>query len=272
MHIQEMASLTGKIALVTGGSRGIGLEIARGLGEAGAAVAIVARGKVELDNAVEDLTQSGIRTIGIAHDLSVLADMKTLVERVRGDLGEIDILVNNAAISFLSDAVDHTIEDWLRVMDVNTNSIFFLSQEVARQCMIPRKSGKIVNISSIGALGGTAIDSPFIVSYSASKGAVVSMTKALATEWGAHNINVNVIAPGNFPSAMTEYTLPPEHRERVLAKTPLRRVGGVDDMKGVVLFLASELSRHVTGQLIAVDGGLTSTNYSALPVPSSERE
>lgn len=267
MHISEMSDLTGKTALVTGGSRGIGLEIARGLGEAGASVAIVARGERELDQAVQILTESGITAVGIAHDLSRLDAIPELVEKVCEKLGPIDILVNNAAVSFLSSAVDHTIEDWLRVMDINTNSIFFLSQEVARRCMIPRNQGKIVNIASIGALGGTAIDSPFIVSYSASKGAVVSMTRALATEWGVHNINVNVIAPGNFPSAMTEYTLPPEHRERVLAKTPLRRVGGTDDMKGVVLFFASELSRHVTGQLITVDGGLTTTNYSALSKP-----
>jgi gluconate 5-dehydrogenase len=191
--------------------------------------------------------------------------MDSLVDRVVTELGDIDILVNNAAVSYVSALEDHTLADWTRVMDVNTNSVVFLTQAVGKRCMIPRGAGKVVNLSSIGGMAGTAIDGPWLTAYSASKAAVAGFTKALATEWGRFNINVNVIAPGNFPSAMTEDTLAPEHSQRVLMKTPLGRTGGRDDMKGVALFLGSEASRHVTGHVIPVDGGLTSVNYSSLP-------
>lgn len=268
MKTPQMFHLTGKVALVTGGSRSIGLDIARGLGEAGARIAIISRTASEVEAAAEQLRSEGIEAIGFAHNLAELDRMSVLVDRVVAELGDIDILVNNAAISFVSSMAEHTIEDWRRVMDINANSVAFLTQEVGTRCMIPRRTGKIVNFTSIGGMGGTAIDGPFLPAYSASKAAVIGFTRALATEWGRFGINVNVIAPGNFPSAMTEYTLPAEHKQRVLMKTPLGRTGGRDDMKGVALFLASEASRHVTGHLIPVDGGLTAVNYSSLPSTS----
>ncbi|MCU1477815.1 MAG: gluconate 2-dehydrogenase [Subtercola sp.] len=262
--VTSMFDLSGKVALVTGGSRGLGLDMARGLGEAGASVAITARHADEVIAAVQSLRADGITAFGVPHDLSDLTAMPELVDQIVAELGEIDILVNNAALSIVSAAEEHSLADWNAVMDINITSMFFLSQAVGVRCMIPRRTGKIVNISSIGGLGGTAIDTPYIVSYSASKGAVISLTRALATEWGRHNINVNVIAPGNFPSSMTESTLPKAHHDRVMAKTPLGRVGGRDDLKGVAVFFASEASRHVTGQLIVVDGGAFTTNYSAV--------
>jgi len=146
-------------------------------------------------------------------------------------------------------------------MDLNINSLFFLSKEVVNRCMIPRRRGKILNISSTGGLGGNAIDAPRIISYNASKGAVISITRALATEWGRYNINVNCIAPGTFPSDMTAATLPEAHRRRVLAKTPLGRLGGEDDIKGVAAFFVSEASRHLSGQFVVLDGGAFTTNY-----------
>jgi NAD(P)-dependent dehydrogenase (short-subunit alcohol dehydrogenase family) len=264
MKASEMFDLSGKVALVTGGSRGLGLDIARGLGEAGATVVVTARNEAEVELAVASLQGDGIAAFGIVHDLSRLDEMESYVNRVVASVGDVDVLVNNAAISIVNAAEDHSRADWATVMDINVNAMFFLSQQIGRRCMIPRRSGKIINISSIGGLGGTAIDTPYIVSYSTSKGAVISLTRALATEWGRHNINVNVIAPGNFPSAMTAHTLPAAHHERVMAKTPLRRVGGRDDLKGVAVFFASEASRHVTGQLIVVDGGAFTTNYSAI--------
>jgi gluconate 5-dehydrogenase len=258
-----MFELTGKVALVTGGSRGLGLQIARGLGEMGARVAVSARGADELASAAAQMEAAGITVAAIRHDLAELDTVGTLVDGVVDALGDIDILVNNAAVAITGAAETTPAQDWNRVMDLNINAMFFLTQEVARRCMIPRRAGKIINISSIGGLGGTAIDTPYIASYSASKGAVISLTRALATEWGRHNINVNAIAPGNFPSVMTAATLPQAHHARVMSKTPLGRVGGADDLKGVAVFFASEASRHLTGQFVVVDGGAFTTNYPA---------
>lgn len=263
VNARDLFDLEGKTALVTGGSRGLGLYMAHGLAEMGARVAITARSEDALGEAAEDLRGRGATVAAIPHDLSRLDAMDDLVDRVTGELGEIDILVNNAGVAIAGAAEDCEPADWHRVMDVNINAMFFLSQAVARRCMIPRESGKIVNISSIGGLGGTAIDTPYIASYSASKGAVISLTRALATEWGRFNINVNAIAPGNFPSRMTAATLPGAHHARVLSKTPLGRVGHEDDIKGVAAFFASEASRHLTGQFVVLDGGAFTTNYPA---------
>lgn len=264
MRIPQMFDLTGRVAIVTGGSRGLGLEMARGLGEAGASVVVTSRTVADVDSAVAELQTQGITAHGVAWDLSRIDTLEDYVERVVEVAGEIDILVNNAAISIVSAAEETTTEDWAQVLDINLNAVFFLTRAVAASCFIPRRSGKVLNISSIGGLGGTAIDSPYIASYSASKGAVISLTRALATEWGKYDINVNVIAPGNFPSAMTEHTLSPEHHERVMSTTPLQRVGGADDLKGVAVFFVSDAARHVSGQLIVVDGGAFTTNYPAV--------
>jgi NAD(P)-dependent dehydrogenase (short-subunit alcohol dehydrogenase family) len=261
MNTRDMFDLTGRVALVTGGSRGLGLAMAHGLGELGAKVAITARSEDELAAAAGELRAAGTTVAAIPHDLADLDRVGTLVDRVVDELGDVDVLVNNAGVAITGAAEETPAEDWNRVMDVNINAMFFLTQAVGRRCMIPRRSGKIINISSIGGLGGTAIDSPNIVSYSASKGAVISLTRALATEWGKYNINVNAIAPGNFPSKMTEATLPPAHLARVLSKTPLGRVGVDDDVKGVAVFFASEASRHLTGQFVVLDGGAFTTNY-----------
>lgn len=266
MDVKDLFELGGKVALVTGGSRGLGLQMAHGLGEMGARVAITARSEADLAAAKEELEAEGIEVLALRHDLAEIDRAGALVDQVVDGLGDIDILVNNAGVAINRAATETSAEDWNFVMDVNINGLFFLTREVAQRCMIPRRTGKIINISSIGGLGGTAIDDPFLASYSASKGAVVSLTRALATEWGRHNINVNVLAPGNFPSKMTEATLPPAHRARVLSKTPLDRVGGDDDIKGIVVFFASEASRHLSGQCVVVDGGAFTTNYPTVPV------
>jgi gluconate 5-dehydrogenase len=265
MNARDMFDLTGKIALVTGGSRGLGLQMARGLGEVGASVAITARSELDLATARKELENVCTRVLAVPHDLTDLNRIDALVDRVIDEFGEVDVLVNNAAVAITGAADEVPAEDWHRVMDVNINALFFLTQAVARRSMIPRRTGKVINISSVGGLGGTAIDKPYIASYSAAKGAVISLTRALATEWGQYNINVNAIAPGNFPSQMTAATLPVAHQARVLSKTPLARVGGPDDLKGVAVFFASEASRHLTGQYVVVDGGASTTLY-----PSTE--
>jgi gluconate 5-dehydrogenase len=261
MNTREMFDLTHKVALITGGSRGLGFYMATGLAELGAAVALTARSERDLADAAARLEAVGARVLAVPHDLAEVDATERLVDEVVDGLGDIDILVNNAGIALASPAEEHPPEYWERVMNVNINALFFLSQEVARRCMIPRRRGKILNISSTGGLGGNAIDAPRIISYNASKGAVISITRALATEWGRYNINVNCIAPGTFPSEMTAATLPEAHRRRVLAKTPLGRVGGEADIKGVAAFFVSEASRHLTGQYVVLDGGAFTTNY-----------
>lgn len=261
MNAREMLDLSGRVAVITGGSRGLGLYMASGLAEMGAAVALVARSESDLAKAAQRLEAAGARVLIVPHDLSDVHAADRLVDQVVAGLGEIDILVNNAAIALPAPAEDYPREYWDRVMDININSLFFLSKEVANRCMIPRRQGKILNISSTGGLGGNAIDAPRIISYNASKGAVISITRALATEWGRYNINVNCIAPGTFPSDMTAATLPEAHRRRVLAKTPLGRLGGEDDIKGVAAFFVSEAARHLSGQFVVLDGGAFTTNY-----------
>ena len=193
----------------------------------------------------------------VAGDLSKFATIPAMVEQVIAKLGPIDILVNNAGTTWGAPAEDHPAEAWDKVMDLNINAMFFLSQEVGRRCMIPRRSGKIVNIASVAGLSGNPPGMQTIA-YNTSKGAAVNFTRALAAEWGQYNINVNAICPGFFPSKMTHGLLG-VIGDAVIAQTPLGRLGGDEDLKGLVALLASEASRHLTGQAIVVDGGQSIT-------------
>ena len=252
MLVRELFDLSGRIALVTGGSRGLGLGIATALGEMGARVAIAARKADELQEAGAHLAQLGIEAQAIVADLADLAAIPKLVEQVAERLGDIDILVNNAGTTWGAPAETHPADAWHKVMTLNVDATFFLSQEVARRSMIPRRRGKIINMASIAGLsGGLGLST---VAYNTSKAAIIQCTRTLAAEWGKYNINVNALCPGFFPSKMSRGVL--ERIEPViLARTPLQRLGGEDDLKGAVAFLASEASRHVTGQYVAVDGG-----------------
>lgn len=255
MAVRSLLDLTGKVAVVTGGSRGIGLQMAEALGEMGAQVAITARRQDELDAARAHLEGLGVQCRTFANDLADFASIPGLVDAILGRGGAIDILVNNAGTSWGAPAVEHPDSAWRKVMSLNVDAQFFLAREVARRAMIPRRSGKIVNIASIAGLAGNAPGSElYTVGYNTSKGALIAMTRALASEWGPHNINVNAICPGFFPSKMSNETLG-RIDESVRARTPLGRLGGDEDLKGAVVFLASEASRHVTGQALVVDGG-----------------
>jgi len=253
MHVRELFDLSGRIALVTGGSRGLGLQMAEALGEMGARIAITARRSDELAEAAARLKSGNIGVQTFVADLAQLAEIPGLVDRVTGALGPIDILVNNAGTTWGAPAEDHPLEAWHKVMNLNVNANFVLSQAVARRSMIERRSGKIINISSVAGLsgGGAGITT---VAYNTSKAALINLTRSLAAEWGRYNINVNAICPGFFPSRMSRGVLE-KIEASVIAQTPLHRLGGEDDLKGVVVFLASEASRHITGQFIAVDGG-----------------
>jgi NAD(P)-dependent dehydrogenase (short-subunit alcohol dehydrogenase family) len=253
MSVKKLFDLSGKVALVTGGSRGLGLQIAEALGEMGAKVAIAARKPHELEEASAHLRKQGVEVLTVTGDLSKLDGIPGMVDAVLSRYGTIDILVNNAGTTWGAPAESYPAEGWNKVMNLNLNAVFFLTQEVARRCFIPNRAGKIVNIASVAGLGGNPPEMT-TVAYNTSKAAVINLTRTLAAEWGKHGINVNAICPGFFPSRMSKGILD-KIEKAVIAKTPLQRIGGDQDLKGAAVFLASEASRHVTGQYLAVDGG-----------------
>ncbi len=257
MSVRQLFDLTGRVALVTGGSRGLGLQMAEALGEMGARVAITARKAAELDSAAKHLAGMGVEALPLACDLSDPAAIGPMVDEVIARLGPIDILVNNAGTTWGAAAVDHPIEAWKKVVDLNLTAVFAVSQMVGRKCMVPRRSGKIINIASILGLVGTSDTTrPGTIAYAASKGGVVSLTRALAAEWAQYDINVNAIAPGLFPTKMTKGLIE-IMGERAASKAPLNRVGGPEDLKGITVLFASDACSFITGQVVAVDGGAT---------------
>jgi gluconate 5-dehydrogenase len=257
MSIKELFDLRGKVAVVTGGSRGIGLQMAEALGEMGARVAITARKADELEEARVHLAAAGIDCLCVQGDLAQFATIPAMVDTVLDSWSHIDVLVNNAGCNWAAPAEDYPDDGWRKVMSLNIDAQFFVTREIGRRSMIPRRSGKVVNIASIaGLFGNPPAWEMGTIAYNTSKGALVQLTRALAAEWGRHNINVNAICPGFFPSKMTKVTLD-RITASVLELTPLGRLGGDEDLKGSVVYLASEASRHVTGQVIAVDGGCT---------------
>ena len=252
MGVRELFELNGKIALVTGGSRGLGLQIAKGLAEMGAKIAISARKAAELEQARTELKGLGVDALTVVNDLSKEGQPAALVDAVNAHYGRIDILVNNAGASWGAAAEQHPLEAWNKVMALNATSVFALSQAVANRCFIPRRAGVIIVVASTAALRvGMAMKA---VAYYSSKAAVLHLTRALATEWGRYNIRVNAICPGFFPSRMASGFLETAAPE-LIAATPLGRLGNDTDLQGAAVYLASEASRHVTGQYIAVDGG-----------------
>jgi len=255
MGVRELFDLSDRVALITGGSRGIGLQMTEALAEMGARVVLTARKQDELDAARAKLEASGAEVMTHACDLSDRASIPALVAAILARWQRIDVLVNNAGTNWGAPAEDYPDTGWRKVMDLNIDAQFFLSREVAKRSMIPRRGGKIINIASIAGMVGNPPDwGMFTVGYNTSKGALVQLTRTLAAEWGRHNINVNAICPGFFRSKMTDVTLD-RIGDKVIALTPLARLGGEDDLKGSVVFLASEASRHITGQTLAVDGG-----------------
>ncbi len=254
MNVKQLFDLGGRFAIVTGGSRGLGLQIAEALGEMGAKLALTARKKDELDAAVAHLAKQGIEAHAYVCDMGKREQIPPVAQAVLAQFGKVDILVNNAGATWGAPAEDHPLEAWDKLVNLNMTGAFILTQIIAKQSMIPAKWGRIVNNASVAGL--YASDPAFVrtVSYNATKHGVIGMTKQLAAEWGEHGITVNAICPGFFPSKMTKGTLDTVG-EAMRKATPTRRLGGPDDLKGLAVLLASEASRHITGQAIAVDGG-----------------
>jgi gluconate 5-dehydrogenase len=254
--IQQLFDLTGKTALVTGGSRGLGLQMAHALGEAGARVMLSARKADELEAAVQELQDAGIDARWIAADCAQEADIHRLGAETLERMGDVDILVNNAGAAWGAPAEDHPLEAWDKVMNLNVRGYFILSQYLAKHSMIGCQRGSIINVASIAGLGGNPKGMKTIA-YNTSKGAVINFTRALAAEWGTYGIRVNAICPGFFPSKMTRGTLEAMGEERLAAGAPLGRLGDDEDLKGLTLLYASDAGKHITGQWLAVDGGVS---------------
>ena len=253
--VQQLFDLSGKTALVTGGSRGLGLQMAQALGEAGARVLLTSRKAVDLEAATAELKAQGIDAQWIAADCANEADIQRLVQEAAQRFGNIDILVNNAGASWGAPAEDHPVSAWDKVMNLNIRGYFLLSQAVAKAGMLAH-GGRIINLASIAGLGGNPSEMKTIA-YNTSKGAVLNFTRALAAEWGPHNITVNAICPGFFRTKMAEVLIDAMGEDNMASRAPLRRLGDDEGLKGLTVLLASDAGKHITGQWVAVDGGVS---------------
>ena len=254
MSVRKLFDLTGKVVLITGGSRGLGLQIAEALGEMGAKLALTARKPDELAQAKEHLQRMQVQVFTLPCDHSKAASIQPVIENIMRHYGQIDVLINNAGTTWGAPAEEHPLEAWEKVMNLNVTGLFLTTQLVGRLSMIPRRYGRIVNIASVAGLLGNDLRIQRSLAYNTSKGAVVNLTRALAAEWGQYNITVNAIAPGFFPSKMTQWILG-QIGDAAIAQTPLARLGGEEDLKGLAALFASDASAHITGQIVAVDGG-----------------
>jgi NAD(P)-dependent dehydrogenase (short-subunit alcohol dehydrogenase family) len=253
--LSELYTLSGRVALVTGGSRGLGLEMAEGLAEAGASLMLLARREQWLAPAVEAMRTHGFVCEGAICDVSRAEEVQSAVDKTVERYGRIDILVNNAGVSWGAPAEEMPLEKWRMVLDINLTGAFLFAQAAGRE-MIRRGFGRIINVASVAGLRASMPEGLHYAGYVASKGGLIALTRELAAKWAQHDIRVNAIAPGFFPSRMTEKVL--DHMQPFIQSSiPMRRVGRPGELKGVAVFLASPASDYITGQTIVVDGGAT---------------
>jgi NAD(P)-dependent dehydrogenase (short-subunit alcohol dehydrogenase family) len=252
--IDKLFDLSGRVAIVTGGSRGLGAEFAEGLAEAGASVMLCARRDEWLLPGAESLRGRGFTVDAMRCDVSSETDVHAVVDATVERFGSIDILVNNAGVSWGERPEAMTLVQWQKVIDVNLTGAFICSQAAGRE-MIKRRYGRIINIASIAGLQGN-VNGPYYAAYAASKAGLMGLTRELAASWGRHGIRVNAIAPGFFHSRMSDSSIA-QVETSLNAVTPLGRVGSPGELKGVAVFLASDASSYITGQTIVVDGGGT---------------
>jgi NAD(P)-dependent dehydrogenase (short-subunit alcohol dehydrogenase family) len=255
LNVHKLFDLSGRVALVTGGSIGLGRQMAEGLAEMGANLVLCARKKERCEQAAEELRQLGVKTLALGCDVKNPEQVQEVVRETVAQFGRIDILINNAGTAWGAPVEEMRLEHWNKVIETNLTGTFLFSQ-AAGKFMVAQRRGKIINIASVAGLRGAPPEFQAI-GYHASKGGVIAFTKDLACKWGVHNIQVNAIAPGWFPTHMSEVVIE-KNRETFLKKIPLGRFGSDYDLKGAAVFLASYASDFVTGHVLVVDGGQTS--------------
>jgi gluconate 5-dehydrogenase len=250
--IKELFDLSGRAAIVTGGSRGLGREIAEGLAEAGAALMLCARRAEWLTPTLQEMGARGFRVEGLVADVSRPAEVQAVVDGAVAAFGKIDILVNNAGVTWGEDPEAMPLEKWQKVIDVNLTGAFLFSQSAGRE-MLKRQYGRIINVASLAGLR-SSVRGPHYAAYAASKAGLMGLTRELAASWGRQGVRVNAIAPGFFHSRMADPAIPTVEPD-IKANSPIPRVGDAGELKGVAVFLAADASNYITGQVIAVDGG-----------------
>jgi gluconate 5-dehydrogenase len=254
MNIKQLLDLSGRVAIITGGSTGLGRQMAEGLGDMGANLVLCARKKERCEQAAEELKQLGVKTLALGCDVKNPEQVQAVVNATVSQFGRIDILINNAGTSWGAPVEEMKLEQWNKVIETNLTGTFLFSQAVGKMMMAQRR-GKILNIASVAGLRGAPPEFQAI-GYHASKGGVIAFTKDLACKWGIHNIQVNAIAPGWFPTNMSQAVIE-RNKEAFLSKIPLRRFGNEHDLKGAAVYLSSDASDYVTGHVLVVDGGQT---------------
>jgi gluconate 5-dehydrogenase len=254
VNVRQLFDLTGRVAIVSGGSMGLGRQMAEGLAEMGANLVLCARKKERCEEAAEALRGLGVQALALGCDVKDKVAIQQVVEETLAKFGRVDILINNAGVSWGASVEEMTLEQWDKVLSTNLTGTFLFCQAVGK-AMAAQASGKIINIASVAGLGGASAELQAI-GYHASKGGVIAFTKDLACKWAPNNVQVNAIAPGWFPTHMSGWVI--EHRkDSLLEKIPLGRFGGDHDLKGAAVFLASDASAYVTGHVLVVDGGQT---------------
>ena len=253
-NVKELFDLTGKTAIVTGGSRGIGKEMAEALAEAGANLMLCARRQEWLDETVKEFEQRGFKVAGTLCDVAKPEEVQSVVEETVSTFGPVDILINNAGTSWGAMPEDMPLDRWQHVLNVNLTGCFLFAQAAGRE-MLKKNSGSIINIASIAGLTSSA-NGPFYAGYVASKAGLIGLTRELAASWGRRGIRVNAIAPGFFHSRLADAVIDIYERS-IQENNVIPRVGNEGELKGITVFLASDASSYITGQTIAVDGGMT---------------
>lgn len=250
--VRELFNMTGRTAIITGGSVGLGRQMAEGLAEMGANVVLCARKKERCERAAEEIQRLGVKALALGCDVKNPVEVKAVVDATLNTFGRIDILINNAGTSWGAPIEEMRLEHWNKVLETNLTGTFLFCQ-AAGKSMVAQRRGKIINIASVAGLGGSPPEF-HAIGYHASKGGVIVLTKDLACKWGMHNIQVNAIAPGWFPTGMSQ-VLMERNKDALLSRIPLNRFGSDDDLKGAAVFLASDASDFVTGHVLVVDGG-----------------
>ncbi len=251
--VKQLFDLSGRVAVITGGATGIGYQMATGLAEAGSNLVICSRKLENCEQAAHELGKLGVKTLALACDVTQADQVEAMKDAILKKFGRVDVLVNNAGRAWVAPPEEMPLERWQQVFDLNITAPFICAQVLGRE-MIKARRGKIINIASVAGLVGRNPKAYNSVAYSASKGALVNFTRDLAVKWAQHNINVNAICPGFFVTPLN-HKLYEKNKENIDRDIPLHRTGGPDDLKGIVVLLASDASNFMTGAIIPVDGG-----------------